>query len=62
MSAIFGFTFYMGRMTEVLTPDIYRAHCAGVGHGLGPGLDPCNKQLSGHHRLSPDVTQNRYEV
>ena len=27
MSAIFGFTFNMGRMTEVLTPDIYRAHC-----------------------------------
>ncbi len=26
MSAIFGFTFYIGRMTEVLTPDIYRAH------------------------------------
>ncbi len=26
MSAIFGFTFDMGRMTEVLTPDIYRAH------------------------------------
>ncbi len=26
MSAIFGFTFHMGRMTEVLTPDIYRAH------------------------------------
>ncbi len=24
MSAIFGFTFHMGRMTEVLTPDIYR--------------------------------------
>ena len=23
MSAIFGFTFHMGRMTEVLTPDIY---------------------------------------
>ena len=28
MSAIFGFTFDIGRMTEVLTPDIYRAHCA----------------------------------
>ncbi len=27
MSAIFGFTFHIGRMTEVLTPDIYRAHC-----------------------------------
>ena len=27
MSAIFGFTFDIGRMTEVLTPDIYRAHC-----------------------------------
>ena len=28
MSAIFGFTFdILGRMTEVLTPDIYRAHC-----------------------------------
>ncbi len=26
MSAIFGFTFHIGRMTEVLTPDIYRAH------------------------------------
>ncbi len=26
MSTIFGFTFHMGRMTEVLTPDIYRAH------------------------------------
>ncbi len=26
MSAIFGFTFDIGRMTEVLTPDIYRAH------------------------------------
>ena len=26
MSAIFGFTSHMGRMTEVLTPDIYRAH------------------------------------
>ena len=26
MSAIFGFTFHMGRMTEVLTPYIYRAH------------------------------------
>ena len=24
MSAIFGFTFHIGRMTEVLTPDIYR--------------------------------------
>ena len=24
MSAIFGFTFHMGRMPEVLTPDIYR--------------------------------------
>ena len=23
MSAIFGFTFHIGRMTEVLTPDIY---------------------------------------
>ncbi len=23
MSAIFGFTFHMSRMTEVLTPDIY---------------------------------------
>ncbi len=28
MSAIFGFTFDVGRMTEVLTPDIYRAHWA----------------------------------
>ena len=28
MSAIFGFTFHIGRMTEVLTPDIYRAHWA----------------------------------
>ena len=27
MSAIFGFTFHIGRMTEVLTPDIYGAHC-----------------------------------
>ncbi len=27
MSAIFGFIFHIGRMTEVLTPDIYRAHC-----------------------------------
>ena len=27
MSAIFGFTFHIGQMTEVLTPDIYRAHC-----------------------------------
>ena len=27
MSAIFGLTFDIGRMTEVLTPDIYRAHC-----------------------------------
>ncbi len=26
MSAIFGLTFHIGRMTEVLTPDIYRAH------------------------------------
>ena len=26
MSAIFGFTFHIGRMTKVLTPDIYRAH------------------------------------
>ena len=26
MSAIFGFTFHIGRTTEVLTPDIYRAH------------------------------------
>ncbi len=24
MSAIFGFTFHIGRMTEVHTPDIYR--------------------------------------
>ncbi len=24
MSAIFAFTFHIGRMTEVLTPDIYR--------------------------------------
>ena len=23
MSAIFGFTFHIGRMTEVLTPDVY---------------------------------------
>ncbi len=23
MSAIFGFTFHIGRMTDVLTPDIY---------------------------------------
>ncbi len=23
MSTIFGFTFHIGRMTEVLTPDIY---------------------------------------
>ena len=23
MSAIFGFTFHIGQMTEVLTPDIY---------------------------------------
>ncbi len=31
MSAIFGFTFHIGRMTEVLTPDIYRAHwCVSV--------------------------------
>ena len=30
MSAIFGFTFHIGRMTEVLTPDIYRAHCTNV--------------------------------
>ena len=27
ISAIFGFTFLLGRMTEVLTPDIYGAHC-----------------------------------
>ena len=26
ISAIFGFTFLLGRMTEVLTPDIYGAH------------------------------------
>ena len=26
MSAIFGFTFHIGRMTEVLTPDIYIYH------------------------------------
>ena len=31
MSAIFGFTFHIGRMTEVLTPDIYRAHCVQIG-------------------------------
>ncbi len=30
MSAIFGFTFHIGRMTEVLTPDIYRAHWSKV--------------------------------
>ena len=28
MSAMFGFTFLHGRMTEVLTPDIYGAHWA----------------------------------
>ncbi len=28
MSAIFAFTFDISRMTEVLTPDIYRAHWA----------------------------------
>ena len=29
MPAIFGFTFHIGRMTDVLTPDIYiyRANC-----------------------------------
>ena len=37
MSAIFGFTFHIGRMTEVLTPDIYRAHW------LGPRM--LNKKL-----------------
>ena len=31
MSAIFGFTFHIGRITEVLTPDIYRAHCVNYG-------------------------------
>ena len=30
-SAIFGFTFLLGRMTEVLTPDIYGAHWPVVG-------------------------------
>ena len=30
MSAIFGLTFHIGRMTEVLTPDVYRAHWSGV--------------------------------
>ncbi len=34
MSAIFGFTFDIGRMTEVLTPDIYRAHW--VVHAASP--------------------------
>ncbi len=34
MSAIFGFTFHIGRMTEVLTPDIYRAHCPVHDHSL----------------------------
>ena len=29
MSAIFGFAFHTGRMIEVLTPDIYRAHWPG---------------------------------
>ncbi len=54
MSANFGFTFHIGRMTEVLTPDIYRAHCSSTSHfvlhlkfrghfnklpaALGPGL------------------------
>ena len=36
MSAIFGFTFHIDRMTEVLTPDIYRAHWAAV-PGVSPG-------------------------
>ncbi len=34
MSAIFGFTFHIGRMTEVLTPDIYRAHCPSTGYDV----------------------------
>ena len=33
MSAIFGFTFHIGRMTEVLTPDLYRAHCLTMTNG-----------------------------
>ncbi len=40
MSAIFGLTFDIGRMTEVLTPDIYRAHW-GRGGGHSPsGMAP----------------------
>ena len=31
MSAIFGFTFHIGRMTEVLTPDIYIELTATIG-------------------------------
>ena len=41
MSAIFGFTFHIGRMTEVLTPDIYiyRAHWVWVAVALGRMLE-----------------------
>ena len=43
MSAIFGFTFQIGRMTEVLTPDIYRAHCGQIGRYLRDKIFPKKK-------------------
>ena len=51
MSAIFGFTFDIGRMTEVLTPDIYRAHC--ILHAK-PFVIPLKATQENKHRIGSE--------
>ena len=39
ISAIFGLPLLLGRMTEVLTPDIYGAHCPGLANHVTRRID-----------------------
>ena len=69
MSAIFGFTFHIGRMTEVLTPDIYiessLAHSGPVNKHSQQNLIFTIKNLQAgvvnSHQLSPRLTRPAHE-
>ncbi len=62
MSAIFGFTFHIGRMTEVRTPDIYIYIESSLSEGGSVGLGFQHTPVNIPCVRKPELFEKTYDV